>query len=139
MNSYTCRLQLSSLCPVVSTYMFHGLLTAYLLKSNDWNRYKEESTSLNQAEETCSVSHVSFPCSLWEDLCYFPAWSSHAVASAAARAGQGCVFPTPGDLFKLGKGCATAAANNGSEGRILLMLTALMQNQISFLDFYFLL
>jgi len=38
-----------------------------------------------------------------------------------------------------GKGCASAAENIGSEGRILLMLAALMQNQISFLDFYFLL
>lgn len=61
------------------------------------------------------------------------------MASAAAQAGQGCVFPAPSDLFKLSKGCAIAAENNGNEERILLMPTALMQNQISFLDFYFLL
>lgn len=49
------------------------------------------------------------------------------------------VFSTRGDPSELGKERGTAAENKGSERRILLMLAALMQNQISFLDFYFLL
>lgn len=50
-----------------------------------------------------------------------------------------CVFPALGDPSELSKERGTAAKNKGRERRILLMPAALMRNQISFLDFYFLL
>lgn len=81
---------------------------------------------------------MGFPLTIFSTQRSWETWSSRAAASTAARAGQSPVF-SPLVVTHLGKECGAAAENNGIERRILLMPAALMQNQISFLDFYFLL